>query len=87
MCEEKLPTYFINSAKSIVNKDFSDHLDFHNNKHLTKENYLPEYKKTTRIILTSGASCPDTIVDEVLEKLLSFFDVNTSKDDIIKGLE
>jgi 4-hydroxy-3-methylbut-2-enyl diphosphate reductase len=87
LCEDKLPTYFINSAKAIVDKDFIDHFDFHNKKHLTKENYLPDNQKVTRIILTSGASCPDTIVDEVLDKVLCFFDVNISKEDLIKDLE
>jgi 4-hydroxy-3-methylbut-2-enyl diphosphate reductase len=87
LCEEKLPTYFINSAKAIENKTTVNHFDYHNNKNLTNNNFLPENKAVTRIILTSGASCPDTIVDEVLDKILSYFDVKVTKDEIIHNLE
>ena len=86
LCEEKLPTYFINSSKAIENKSIINHFDYHNNKSLTTKNYLPINKEVTRIILTSGASCPDTIVDEVLDQILSYFDVEVSKEEIIKSL-
>ncbi len=87
LCEEKLPTYFINSAKEIESSTTINHFNFHNKTKTTKENYLPQDKDITTIILTSGASCPDTIVDAVLDKLLSFFDVKISKEEIIKELE
>ena len=34
-----------------------------------KKEFLPE-KESIRVIVTSGASCPDIIVDEVLQKIL-----------------
>jgi 4-hydroxy-3-methylbut-2-enyl diphosphate reductase len=37
-----------------------------------KENYLP-LKENVRILITSGASCPDAIVEQTIEKLSSFF--------------
>jgi len=86
LCEEKLPTYFISSAKDIENSNSINHFDFHNKKELNSKNYLPDSKRITRIILTSGASCPDTIVDAILDKLISFFDVKITKEDIIKSL-
>jgi len=86
LCEEKLPTYFISSAKDIESNLSINHFDFHNKKEITSDNYIPNNKKVTRFILTSGASCPDTIVDAVLDKILSFFDVEISKEDIIKSL-
>ena len=87
LCEEKLPTYFINSANEIENSSTINHFDFHNKKNLSKNNYLPKNKNVTRIILTSGASCPDTIVDAVLDKILSYFNTETSKEEIIKNLK
>ena len=86
LCEEKLPTYFISSAKDIESNLSINHFDFHNKKEVNSNNYIPDNKEITRVILTSGASCPDTIVDAVLDKVLSFFDVEISKEDIIKGL-
>lgn len=87
LCEEKLPTYFISSAKDIESNLSINHFDFRNKKELSSNMYLPNNKSVTRIILTSGASCPDTIVDAVLDKILSYFDVKISKEDIIKNLE
>ncbi|MGB0888054.1 MAG: 4-hydroxy-3-methylbut-2-enyl diphosphate reductase [Vicingaceae bacterium] len=87
LCEEKLPTYFINSANEIENNSTINHFDFHNKKSLIKNNYLPENKNITRIILTSGASCPDTIVDAVLDKILSYFNTEISKEEIINSLK
>lgn len=72
LCEEKLPTYFISSADKILSKDLISHFDFQNQKEIFTEDFLP-VKDKVKIILTSGASCPDSIVDEVLQKLLSYF--------------
>jgi len=72
LCEEKLPTYFISSAKEIVSKNEIHHFDFSHQKHLHSLDFIPE-KNVIDIILTSGASCPDSIVDEVLQKIISFF--------------
>ncbi|MBS1519034.1 MAG: 4-hydroxy-3-methylbut-2-enyl diphosphate reductase [Bacteroidetes bacterium] len=73
LCEEKLPSYFISSADKILTRDLISHFDFHNQKEKTTQNFIPE-KLPVKIILTSGASCPDSIVDEVLRKILTFFD-------------
>jgi len=72
LCEEKLPTYFISSASEIVSKKRINHFDFLNHEHLVSDNYLPE-KTPVNIILTSGASCPDSVIDAVLQKILSFY--------------
>ncbi len=85
LCEEKLPTYFINSVKEIDNETHINHYDFHNDKRLVTNDYLPE-NNPAKIILTSGASCPDTMVDEVLDKILSFYPNTFSKDEVLKTL-
>jgi len=85
LCEEKLPTYFINSAKEIESSTSINHFNFHNNKRLKTSNFLPK-NTPTKIILTSGASCPDTMVDEVLDKILSFYPNTSAKEDVLKSL-
>ncbi len=77
LCEEKLPTYFINDASKIISAKEIMHYNFHKKTELTTANYLPE-KDIVNILITSGASCPDTIVENVINKLLSFFDVEGS---------
>ncbi|MGQ0829991.1 MAG: 4-hydroxy-3-methylbut-2-enyl diphosphate reductase [Bacteroidota bacterium] len=86
LCEHKLPTYFISSAKEIISKNRIDHFNFVKQEHVFTEKYLPN-KTPVEIILTSGASCPDSIVDEVLQKILSFYPSVKKTEDVIKEIE
>lgn len=72
LCEERLPTFFISSAGKIISEKLIEHYNIHTQVESRTENYIPEREKV-KIILTSGASCPDAIVEEVMNKLLSFF--------------
>lgn len=83
LCEEKLPTYFISSASEIENSKTIHHFNYNDKKIETTTNFIPE-KHPVRIILTSGASCPDTMVDAVLDKLLSYFPSAKSKEEVLK---
>lgn len=69
LCEEKLPTYFINTADKIISGSQIQHFNFHTKQELTTNNFLPA-KSPVKILITSGASCPDAIVEDVMEKLL-----------------
>ena len=73
LCEEKLPTYFIKSEDEILSQELIQHFHYGTKKMLQTHNFLPE-KEKLKIILTSGASCPDAIVDKVLQKLLTYFE-------------
>lgn len=86
LCEEKLPTYFISSAEKIISGDTISHFDFHNQKELITKNFIPE-KEPVKIILTSGASCPDSIVDDVLQKLVSYFNEAKSIDELMEEFQ
>ena len=72
LCEKKLPTYFISSAKEIDSKQKINCFDYINHQRIAHSNYLPD-KGIVDIILTSGASCPDSVIDEVLQKIVSFY--------------
>ena len=85
LCEEKLPTYFISSEREIASKNKINHFNFHKQEHLSSEDFLPN-KNPVKIILTSGASCPDAIVEGVLRRVLSFFDNTRSTEDVIEEL-
>lgn len=69
LCEEKLPTYFINNADKIISGSQIQHFNFHTKQELTTDNFLPA-KNPAKILITSGASCPDAIVEDVIERLL-----------------
>jgi 4-hydroxy-3-methylbut-2-en-1-yl diphosphate reductase len=86
LCEAKLPTYFISSASEIESKDVINHFDYLNHEHLKSTGYLPG-KTPVDIILTSGASCPDSVVDSVLQKILTFFPSSKNINEVIKEIE
>ena len=75
LCEAKLPTYFIDSAEKILSGDEILHYNFHGKTELLTDNFLPA-KRPVKILLTSGASCPDALVEGVINKLLTYFPVN-----------
>ena len=72
LCERNFPTFFVNSEQEISREQIS-HFDFHHKEKKTTYHFLPD-KKPVKIILTSGASCPDTVVDRVMLRLMEFFD-------------
>jgi 4-hydroxy-3-methylbut-2-enyl diphosphate reductase len=72
LCEEKLPTYYIESEAKILSPHTIMHYNFHNSTELLTENYLPQ-KQPVTILITSGASCPDSVVEGVIRKLTAFF--------------
>lgn len=82
LCEHKLPTYFIKSYEEILSKDTIRHFKYDTKEIIETNNFLPS-KKDVKIILTSGASCPDSEVDKVLNKLLSFFDNVTPVEEVL----
>lgn len=83
LCEQKLPTYFISTQEEIIAKNRIRHFDYTNKQMLTSKDFIPE-KEPVRIILTSGASCPDAIVDSVMDRLLDFFDGVKSKEQVLE---
>lgn len=72
LCEHSLPTYFIESEKDIISNMEIRGFNWQTHVEYTKTGFLPE-KEPVRIHLTSGASCPDAIVEAVIEKLASFY--------------
>lgn len=85
LCERKFHTYFISSEKEILDKNTIQHFDYPNKKHLTSLNFLPN-KIPLRIILTSGASCPDSVIEGVIHKINSFYTDIKSTEEVIKHL-
>lgn len=85
LCEEKLPTYFISSEEKILSDKSILHFNLRNHKEIETENYLPA-KDVVDIILTSGASCPDAVVEAVLRRVHSFFPDAKDVDEVVNYL-
>ncbi|MCK9402423.1 MAG: 4-hydroxy-3-methylbut-2-enyl diphosphate reductase [Chitinophagaceae bacterium] len=74
LCENKLPTYFIDSADRLLNTKEIENRNWQTKELKTISNYLPAISPM-RILITSGASCPDAEVEKVIRKLAGFYEV------------
>jgi 4-hydroxy-3-methylbut-2-enyl diphosphate reductase len=81
LCEEKLPTYYISGEDKILSSTTILHYNFHNATELVTENYLP-VTEPVKILVTSGASCPDAVVEKVITKLAGYFPTSLSMESI-----
>lgn len=86
LCEQKLPTYFITGAEKILSNKLITHFDIHNKSEINTSDFLPDEKTVTDIILTSGASCPDALVEQVLLSLLEFYPNTKSIESVLADL-
>src|SRR5690606_446106 len=86
LCETKFPTYFIKDETEIISSKKINHYDLHQKITVETEGYLKS-NMPVKIILTSGASCPDATVDRVIQKLISYFPESKKIDDVLKLMQ
>ncbi len=82
LCEEKLPTFFISSADEIKDDQTIHHFNYQRQELLETTGFLNK-NNPTKIILTSGASCPDTMIDKVISKLIDYFPGSKTMDQVL----
>ena len=89
ICEGEIKTYFIDSADRIVSENEINHFDISKQAVKISNNYLPG-KYPVEILLTSGASCPDAVVETVIRKIISFYenakDVDSVVNDVLEAI-
>jgi 4-hydroxy-3-methylbut-2-enyl diphosphate reductase len=83
LCEQKLPTYFIDDVNKIINENKIIKTNWKDKSEEIIQNFLPA-QSTVSILMTSGASCPDTVVESVIRKVASFYNVEAALDDVIQ---
>ena len=83
LCEQKLPTYFIDDVNKIINENEIIKTNWKDKSEEIIQNFLPA-QATVSILMTSGASCPDTVVESVIRKVASFYNVEAALDDVIQ---
>lgn len=85
LLEQKFPTYFIKGKDEIISESEIESFNIHTKAIERHSNYLPT-KENLKIIITSGASCPDSIVDGVIQKLLAYFEMGNSIETVLENL-
>ena len=76
LCAEKMATFFIRDAKEIGSLTRLNHFVWERQQRMLAVNWFPKHLIGVRpieLILTAGASCPDSLLEEVLFKIFSFF--------------
>ena len=71
LCETALPTYFVEGPEKLISEKKIMHYDLHLQKEILKSDWMPG-KKNLSVLITSGASCPDAIVESIINKLCEF---------------
>lgn len=84
LCEQKLPTYFIDSAERIISKEELIDCNWKTKEQRVVTNFLPT-TNPVKILITSGASCPDALVETVIRKLANFYNAEEKVDSLISN--
>ncbi len=72
LLEKNLKTYFISNVREILSPDEIFHFSLKKKTRVKSKNFLPD-KEIVSIAITSGASCPDSEVEKVIERILRFY--------------
>jgi 4-hydroxy-3-methylbut-2-en-1-yl diphosphate reductase len=84
LCEQRLPAYFIEGPEKLISDKEILHFDLHDHMEKLSTNYIPS-ENPLRVLLTSGASCPDAIVESVMNRLCHFIKGSKSPDELIES--
>ena len=81
---EKMPVYFVRNSNDFMSLEKA--IVF-NSKTLKEEEIAPSLlqQENLKIVVTSGASCPDKIVDHVIQRILELRVENESVDSALEG--
>jgi len=86
LCEEKMPAYFISSEEKILSQQEILHFNFHTRQEIHTTGWLPDSagKTPVRILVSSGASCPDALVEAVIRKLAAYYDAANAVESLVE---
>lgn len=81
LLEEKFPSYFIRNERDIINVNQIKSFNLETKAIDTIKGAFPN-KENIKIIITSGASCPDAVVDRVIQRILHLKNVKFDSNSI-----
>ncbi len=85
LCERKFPTYFISGADEIKGNTIH-HFDYPHKVMRQTTNFLPSHRPL-KIVITSGASCPDSLLDDVMHHINTMIGDVKSEGDVLEHLK
>jgi 4-hydroxy-3-methylbut-2-enyl diphosphate reductase len=81
---QKMPVYFVRNSEDFVS---SERAVVFNYETLKEEEIIPSalFQDDLKVVVTSGASCPDKTVDLVIQKILSLRGETDSVEGVLEG--
>jgi 4-hydroxy-3-methylbut-2-enyl diphosphate reductase len=86
LLEQKFKTYFIVSEENILSETEIESFNIHSKEIEHIVEFLP-HKEKVKIIITSGASCPDAVVDRVIQKVNTLLNVKIGIEEVFVLLD
>ena len=86
LCEEVLPTWFISGADEFQEDGRLAHFNLEEGKRCLSDHWWPDHlgSKVPTVLLTSGASCPDSAVDRVLQHIVQRCGGGRAVDEVLR---
>lgn len=85
LCEGAMPTYFVRGAADVLSEAGIRHFSLGSREVTVSDGWLPE-RRPLDVVLTSGASCPDAILDEVLRRVVELVGETRPLEDVLATL-
>ncbi len=73
LCSAHVPTFYIKDADELLSPTEIRHLDIDSREVKVSSNWLNTGSGAVDILVSAGASCPDAVVDQVIQRVASFF--------------
>jgi 4-hydroxy-3-methylbut-2-en-1-yl diphosphate reductase len=83
LCEMQLPSFFVEGPDQLISDKEIMHFDLRDHEEKLTTGWLMG-KTPLRVLVTSGASCPDAIVESVITKLRNFVKGSKRTEDLIE---
>ncbi|HKJ46241.1 MAG TPA: 4-hydroxy-3-methylbut-2-enyl diphosphate reductase [Balneolales bacterium] len=86
LLEQQFPAYHVRDASELYSKKEIHHFSQWDKEIKATTDWLPDGKPVT-VAVTSGASCPDVLVDEVILKIVSWFENTKTVEEALKPFQ
>jgi len=86
LCEQHMPTIFIQTEEDLKSRSSVQSFNIHQNAVEDRLQVFPSHEKPA-IVITSGASCPDSIVDRVIRKVVDFYQSVAPIEEVLTQVE
>lgn len=83
LLEEKFKTYFISDHTKIIGENKIQYFDLHKRSEAVNPNFIDSNKDDLKIIITSGASCPDSVVENVILRILNLLNIDVDFEKVL----